>query len=112
MEVNPDIPTTVDQNQLDSLRSKGMQVRIMSHNPVMLDIALPAGADQPLSATKTNLKAVAKNVIWLNLLHNNCTDVTLYFLPLMTNLEKLRLEKNPWQMVSSVSLPACNILQH
>ena len=95
VEVNPDIPKTVDQNQLDSLRSKGMQVRIMSHNPVMLDITLPAGATQSISTMKNHLKAVAKNVVWLNLSHNNCTDASLDFLPLMTNLEKLRLEKNP-----------------
>jgi uncharacterized membrane protein len=94
-EVNPDIPKTVDQNQLDSLRSKGMQVRIMSHNPVMLDLTLPTGTAQPLSAMKSHLKAVAKNVVWLNLSHNNCTDASLDFLPLMSNLEKLRLEKNP-----------------
>ncbi|MDN3655624.1 c-type cytochrome domain-containing protein [Ferruginibacter paludis] len=94
-QVNPDIPKTVDQGQLDSLRSKGMQVRIMSHNPVMLDVTLPAGATQPLSNMKSNLKAVAKNIVWLNLSHNNCTDASLDFLPLMTNLEKLRLEKNP-----------------
>jgi len=94
-EVNPDIPKTVDENQLDSLRSKGMQVRIMSHNPVMLDITLPAGTVQPLSAMKSHLKAIAKNVVWLNLSRNNCTDASLDFLPLMTNLEKLRLEKNP-----------------
>jgi len=94
-EVNSDIPKTVDENQLDSLRNKGMQVRIMSHNPVMLDITLPAGTRQPLSAMKSHLKAVAKNVVWLNLSQNNCTDANLDFLPLMTNLEKLRLEKNP-----------------
>jgi uncharacterized membrane protein len=94
-EVNPDIPKSIDRNQLDSLRSKGMQVRIMSHNPVMLDLTLPAGASQPLSAMKSHLKAVSKNVVWLNLSHNNCTDASLDFLPLMTNLEKLRLEKNP-----------------
>lgn len=94
-EVNPDIPKNVDPNQLDSLRSMGMQVRIMSHNPVMLDLTLTAGASQPLSAMKSHLKAVAKNVVWLNLSHSNCTDASLDFLPLMTNLEKLRLEKNP-----------------
>lgn len=94
-EVNPDIPKNVDQNQLDSLRSKGMQVRIMSHNPVMLDLTLPAGAAQSLSAMRNQLKAVAKNIVWLNLSHNNCTDASLDVLSWMTNLEKLRLEKNP-----------------
>ena len=56
---------------------------------------MPAGNSQPLSALKNNLKAVAKNVVWLNLSHNNYTDASLDFLPSMTNLEKLRLEKNP-----------------
>jgi len=94
-EANPEIPKTVDEKQLDSLRSKGMQVRVMSHNPVMLDITLPAGSSQSLAAMKSHLNAVAKNVVWLNLSANNFTDASLDFLPSMTNLEKLRLEKNP-----------------
>ena len=84
-EVNPDIPKTIDQKQLDSLQSKGMQVRIMSHNPVMLDLTLPAGANQQLGAMKNHLRAIAKNVVWLNLSHNNFTEASLDFLPLMSS---------------------------
>lgn len=114
-EVNPDIPKSIDPDQLDSLRSKGMQVRIMLHNPVMLDLTLPAGTSQPLNVMKSHLKAVAKNVVWLNLSHNNCTDASLDFLSLMTNLEKLRLEKNPLtdgivnQLTSLQHLEALNL---
>jgi Leucine-rich repeat (LRR) protein len=107
--INLNIPKNVDQNQLDSLRSMGMLVRILSHNPVMLDLTLPANTMQPLSAMKSHLKAVAKNVVWLNLSHNNCTDGSLDFLPLMTNLEKLRLEKNP---LTDAIVPQLTGLQH
>jgi len=107
--ININIPKNIDQNQLDSLRSKGMLVRILSHNPVMLDLTLPSGTTQQLSAMKSHLKAVAKNVVWLNLSHNNCTDGSLDFLPLMTNLEKLRLEKNP---LTDAIIPQLTGLQH
>ncbi|MBZ5858778.1 c-type cytochrome domain-containing protein [Flavihumibacter profundi] len=93
--VNPDIPKSFNQNLLDSLRNKGVHVRLMSHNPVMLDITMPAGSGDKLGIIKSNLRAVAKNVIWLNLSNNKLTENDLDFLPLMTNLEKLRLEKNP-----------------
>ena len=76
--------------------SKALQkASIYEYDVILLDITLPAGAAQSISIMKNHLKAVAKNVVWLNLSHNNCTDASLDFLPLMTNLEKLRLEKNP-----------------
>ena len=67
----------------------------MLHQPVMLDITLPSGSGVTINSIKANLRAIAKNVIWLNLSNNNLTENELDFLPLMTNLEKLRLEKNP-----------------
>ena len=94
-EINPDIPAGFNKALADSLRNKGVNVRVMLHNPMMLDVTLPAGSGDKINLIKNNLKAVAKNVIWLNLSNNGLTDKDLDFLPLMTNLEKLRLEKNP-----------------
>ena len=67
----------------------------MLHQPVMLDITIPAGSGNKMNRIIGNLKTIAKNVIWLNLSNNGLTDTDVDFLPLMTNLEKLRLEKNP-----------------
>ncbi len=93
--VNPEIPATLNLALVDSLRSKGVNVRIMLHNPVMLDITLPSGSGIELKIIKDYLAAVAKNVIWLNVSDNNLTASDLNFISEMTNLEKLRLENNP-----------------
>ena len=94
-KVNSEIPLNFNIGFIDSLRNHGLVVRVMMHNPVMLDITLPAGSKFIPNSIKTDLKAVAKNVIWLNLSGNGLTENDLDFLPKMTNLEKLRLEKNP-----------------
>ncbi|TAD84702.1 MAG: hypothetical protein EAY75_12645 [Bacteroidetes bacterium] len=95
IEINQDIPQNINSALVDSLRKAGVQVRVMQHKPVMLDVTLPSGMGNQLPAIRVNLKAIAKNVIWLNLSNNGLTEKELEFLPLMTNLEKLRLEKNP-----------------
>jgi uncharacterized membrane protein len=94
-QVNPDIPTSFNTALIDSLRNKGVYVRVMLHQPVMLDITVPSGNGASLNSIKSTLRSIAKNVIWLNLSNNGLTENELDFLPLMTNLEKLRLEKNP-----------------
>jgi Leucine-rich repeat (LRR) protein len=80
---------------IDSLRNKGVNVRIMLHQPVMLDITIPPGFGSAINSINSNLKSIAKNVIWLNISNNELTENELGFLPSMSNLEKLRLEKNP-----------------
>ena len=94
-KINSDIPSDFNVALIDSLRSHGLNVRVMLHKPVMLDITLPAETKIILNGIKSQLKAVAKNVIWLNLSNNGLTENDIDFLPLMTNLEKLRLDKNP-----------------
>ena len=94
-KVNPEIPSVINLGLIDSLRNQGVNVRIMLHHPVLLDITLPAGSGNKMNRIIGNLKTIAKNVIWLNLSNNGLTDTDVDFLPLMTNLEKLRLEKNP-----------------
>ena len=92
---NPDIPAFSNLQLLDSLRNLGLNIRIMQHQPLMLDMTLPEDKGNQISLIKTELKSIAKNVIWLNLSGCNLTDKDLDFLPLLINLEKLRLEKNP-----------------
>jgi uncharacterized membrane protein len=92
---NPDIPVFINLKLLDSLRNLGLNIRVMQHQPLMLDITLPGGKGIQIQSVKPGIKSIAKNVIWLNLSANNLTDKDLDFLPSMINLEKLRLEKNP-----------------
>lgn len=93
--INADIPLTIDGTQLESLRKKGFVIRVMLQKPMMLDVTLPAQSSIKLNTCQTEFKALAKNIIWLNLSDNKLTDVDLTFLQSLTNLEKLRLEKNP-----------------
>lgn len=93
--VNPLIPDTVDMTAVDVLRSKGLNVRVMLHTPVMLDVTLPAGSQVKVAAFGEALEAVAANVVWLNLSGNDLTESELSILKQLANLEKLRLERNP-----------------
>ena len=92
---NPEIPSEFNASLIDTLRNQGFVVRMMQHNPVMLDITLPPGSHVDLKNLNESLKTVAKSVIWLNLSNNGLKENDLDFLKYMTNLEKLRLEKNP-----------------
>lgn len=94
-KINPEIPVLSNTALIDSLRNKGVNVRLMLHQPVMLDITIPPGMSASINSIKPILQSIAKNVIWLNLSNNGLTDNDLDFLAGMTNLEKLRLEKNP-----------------
>lgn len=94
-KINPEIPAISNTALIDSLRNKGVNVRLMLHQPVMLDITIPPGMNASINSIKPILQSIAKNVIWLNLSNNGLTDNDLDFLAGMTNLEKLRLEKNP-----------------
>lgn len=93
--VNPAIPLTVDQHAIDNLRKKGVVIRMMLQKPVMLDLTIPSGKAISLSSLSEDLGKVAKNTIWMNLSGNNLTEKDLSFLSSFSNLEKLRLEKNP-----------------
>ncbi|GAA0527132.1 c-type cytochrome domain-containing protein [Chitinophaga japonensis] len=93
--INPDIPLQADQQAIARLRQKGLMVRVMLHQPLMLDITLPAGSGRSINEIKDDLLKIGKNIIWLNLSANGFTEKDLAFLQELTNLEKLRLEKNP-----------------
>ncbi len=93
--INPDIPASLDMGLVENLRNKGLMVRVMLQHPVMLDVTLPAGSGKRMADIKDDLARVGKNIIWLNLSDNGLTDSDLVVLEGMSNLEKLRLEKNP-----------------
>lgn len=108
-KINPEIPAISNTALIDSLRNKGINVRLMLHQPVMLDITIPPGMNASLNTIKPILQSIAKNVIWLNLSNNGLTDNDLDFLSGMTNLEKLRLEKNP---ITDKIVPQLSGLKH
>jgi uncharacterized membrane protein len=89
--VNPEIPATFNASLVDNLRKKGWVVRIMLQSPAMLDVTLPAGAHRK----PDDLSGLEKHIVWLNLSDNGFRDGDLAFLKQLSNLEKLRLEKNP-----------------
>lgn len=93
--INPEIPQTMDVRLVDGLRRKGWMIRVMLQRPAMLDVTLPAGSGVKTSQVKDALAGLEKNVIWLNLAGNGFRDGDLVFLRQLSNLEKLRLEKNP-----------------
>jgi uncharacterized membrane protein len=93
--INPDIPLIADTLVIGKLRQKGLMVRYMLKRPLMLDITLPAGSGMKAAELKSGLLPLAKNIIWLNLSSNNFTDRDISFLQDFSNLEKLRLDKNP-----------------
>lgn len=93
--VNPNIPLSADPVAMENLRTKGFMVRVMLHEPVMLDVTLPPNTGKKaIEAATEELKTVAPNIVWLNLSENRLSDGDLSFLPLMLNVEKMRLEKN------------------
>jgi uncharacterized membrane protein len=108
-KINPEIPAILNTALIDSLRNKGINVRLMLHQPVMLDITIPPGMSASINSIKPILQSIAKNVIWLNLSDNGLTDNDLDFLSGMTNLEKLRLEKNP---ITDKIVPQLSGLKH
>jgi hypothetical protein len=80
---------------VENLRKKGLMVRLMLQKPVMLDVTLPSGSGKNMDDFVNELRAVSSNIIWLNLSDNGFTEKDLGILSQMSNLEKLRLEKNP-----------------
>ena len=93
--VNPEIPLTLDTMLLTRLRSQGWTVRVMLQRPLMLDVALPAGSGIKGASLQNELLPVGKNIIWLNLSDNGFTEKDLDVLKSLSNIEKLRLERNP-----------------
>jgi uncharacterized membrane protein len=93
--VNAAIPSKADMAAVNILRQKGLTVRVMLHDPVMLDVTMPAKSGIVMRDIEKELSVVAANVIWLNVSDNNLMEKDLGILKQMTNLEKLRIERNP-----------------
>jgi len=94
-KVNPELPLEADPTQIQKLRALGCNVRILLKRPVMLDVTLPAQSGKSITELAPHLEVLAKNIVWLNLADNGFHEKDLSVLKQMTNLEKLRLEKNP-----------------
>ena len=92
--VNPNIPLSGDTAQITVARREGFVVRVMNHQPLMLDVTLPPKAGKS-GVNLAVLKPLAKHIIWLNLSGLNLTDGQLSAITDFSNLEKLRVEKNP-----------------
>jgi hypothetical protein len=118
--INPAIPLTADTAAIHTLQQKGLVIRVMLHRPLMLDITMPANAGVALNQLTAGLQSIEKNIVWLNLSGNNLTEKELGFLHRLSNLEKLRLEKNrlgdaiveqllPLQHLETVNLNETNI---
>lgn len=108
-DFNQDIPTFSNYALIDTLRSQGLNIRVMQHKPLMLDVTLPEGKGYLLNLVNGDLKSIAKNIIWLNLSDNDLKDQDLVSLNLMSNLEKLRLENNP---ITDKIIPSILSLKH
>ena len=94
-KINGNIPETLDMTLVENLRKQGLVVRVMLQKPVMLDVTLPSGSGRKMGDIVNDLKPVVRNIIWLNLSDNGFTENDLGILKHMSNVEKLRLEKNP-----------------
>lgn len=96
--INPEIPKTTDLAAIEKAKEAGFTVRVMLQNPMMLDVKL--APNKTFTAAKIDsklqlLKPIAKNIILLNLSELALNDAQLAFLKECSNLEKLRIEKNP-----------------
>lgn len=114
-KINSSVPSTTDTAAIASLQRKGWMVRWMLKQPAMLDITKPTFAKTSIEDAQADLQKLSKNIIWLNLAGNNLSDKDLAFLNQLSNLEKLRLEKNPLtdevcqQLISLQHLESVNL---
>lgn len=89
--INPNIPKQVDEKALQNAIAGGFNIRLMNHNPVMLDVSF---IDKKATPNLALLVPLAKNIVWLNLNQLNLSNKVGASIAQMSNLEKLRLEKN------------------
>ena len=104
-KINPNIPQIFDSIAIENLRKKDWKVRIMMHQPAMLDLTKMASNASDIKDALADLKKLSGNIIWLNLAGDKLTEKDLAFLSDLGNLERLRLEGNP------VSDELCNRLK-
>lgn len=95
LAINPDLPLTIDQKAIEKLQKYGFNVRYLLKKPIMLDLSLPQRTSIAKAELDTLLTKVAPAVVWLNLADKGLQANDLQVLKICTNLEKLRLEKNP-----------------
>lgn len=59
-DFNQDIPAFSNYALIDTLRSKGLNIRVMQHKPLMLDVTLPEDRGDLLNIINSDLKSIAK----------------------------------------------------
>lgn len=97
-----------DSTAIQQLKAAGFMVRLLLREPELLDITLPEGTKVDWKALEPSLGSLSKHTLWLNLAGNKLTEKELQVLTQFTNLEKLRLDKNP---VGDELLPLLEPLQ-
>lgn len=97
-----------DSSAIQQLKAAGFMVRLLLREPELLDITLPEGTKVDWKTIEGALISLSKHTIWLNLTGNNLSEKDLQVLTQFTNLEKLRLDKNP---VGDEILPLLEPLQ-
>ncbi len=84
-----------DTVPVERLRSKGVVVRIVDHQPVKLDVTLPSRSGIRMDEIRDDLNRLAGSIIWINLSDNNFTEDELDILASLSGVQRIRLEKNP-----------------
>lgn len=97
-----------DSTAIQQLKAAGFMVRLLLREPELLDITLPEGTLVDWKTIQEPLGRLSRHTIWLNLAGNNLSEKDLQVLTQFTNLEKLRLDKNP---VGDELLPLLEPLQ-
>jgi len=108
LNIPPGLAIKADSTAIRQLRAAGFMVRLLLREPELLDITLPEGTKLDWKTIEGPLSSLSKHTLWLNLAGNNLTEKELQVLTEFTNLEKLRLDKNP---VGDEILPLLEPLQ-
>jgi uncharacterized membrane protein len=85
----------IKTKSIETLRKKGMMVRILQHIPLLIDVTIPPKSNPDLKQFTNDIQSIQSDIIWLKMSENNLKESELGFLKTLTNLQKLRLEKNP-----------------
>lgn len=89
------VPDPKKLDAVDNLRKTGVMVRILQHAPLRIDITIPPNSNLNMEHFSKAIEPLENEIIWLKLSENNLNEGDLTFLARLTNLQKLRLEKNP-----------------
>jgi hypothetical protein len=89
------VPDPKKLDAVNNLRKTGVMVRILQHAPLRIDITIPPNSNLNMEHFSKAIEPLENEIIWLKLSENNLNEGDLTFLARLTNLQKLRIEKNP-----------------